>query len=85
MTVQIDVATFEFSLELAWLGAKCKGKTLLIIEILFALHRDSVTEDADLFEELEKLVSDVGKTVDGALFTADLLREKIPTRVVDVP
>ena len=46
---------------------------------------DSVAEDADLFEELEKLVSDVGKTVDGALFTADLLREKIPTRVVDVP
>ena len=45
---------------------------------------DSVAEDADLFEELEKLVSDVGKTVDGALFTADLLREKIPTRVVDV-
>ena len=46
---------------------------------------DSVAEDADLFEELEKLVSDVGKTVDGALFTADLLREKIPTRIVDVP
>jgi hypothetical protein len=45
---------------------------------------DSVAEDADLFEELEKLVSDVGETVDGALFSADLLREKIPTRVVSV-
>ena len=45
---------------------------------------DSVAEDADLFEELDKLVSDVGKTVDGALLTADRLREKIPTRVVDV-
>ena len=36
---------------------------------------DSVAEDADLFEELDKLVSDVGKTVDGALLTADRLRE----------
>ena len=26
---------FEFWLELAWLGAKCKGKTLLVIEIFF--------------------------------------------------
>ena len=26
-------------LELAWLGAKCKGKTLLVIEIFFTLHR----------------------------------------------
>ena len=24
----------------SWLGAKCKGKTLLVIEIFFALHRD---------------------------------------------
>ena len=30
----------EFWLELAWLGAKCKGKTLLVIEIFFALHID---------------------------------------------
>ena len=30
---------------------------------------DNVAEDTDLFEELEKLVSDVGKTMDGALFT----------------
>ena len=45
---------------------------------------DNVAEDEDLFEELDKLVSDVGKNVDGALITADLLREKIPTRVVDV-
>ena len=29
-------------------------------------------------------MSDVGKAVDGALLTADRLREKIPTRVVDV-
>ena len=26
-------------LELAWLGGKCKGKTLLVIEIFFTLHR----------------------------------------------
>ena len=29
------LSTFEFWLELAWLGAKCKGKTLLVIEIFF--------------------------------------------------
>jgi hypothetical protein len=32
---------FEFWLELAWLGTKrkTKGKTLLVIEIFFTLHR----------------------------------------------
>ena len=39
-TANSYVSTFEFWLELAWLGAKCKGKTLLVIEIFFALHRD---------------------------------------------
>ena len=33
------LSTIEFWLELAWLGAKCKGKTLLVIEIFFTLHR----------------------------------------------
>ena len=33
------LSTFEFWLELAWVGAKCKGKTLLVIEIIFTLHR----------------------------------------------
>jgi hypothetical protein len=33
------LSTFEFWLELAWLGAKCKVKTLLVIEIFFTLHR----------------------------------------------
>ena len=32
-------STFELWLELAWLGAKCKGKKLLVIEIFFTLHR----------------------------------------------
>jgi hypothetical protein len=27
------LSNFEFLLELAWLGEKCKGKTLLVIEI----------------------------------------------------
>ena len=36
---QYKMSTFEFWLELAWLGTKCIGKTLLIIEILFTLHR----------------------------------------------
>ena len=35
-----QLSTFEFWLEVAWLGAKCKGKTLLVIEIFFDLHRD---------------------------------------------
>ena len=30
----------NFGFELAWLGAKCKGKTLLVIEIFFALRKD---------------------------------------------
>jgi hypothetical protein len=38
--VSRKLSTFEFWLELAWLGAEHKGKTLLVIEILFALHRD---------------------------------------------
>ena len=33
------MSTFELWLEMAWLGAKCKGKTLLVIEIFFTLHR----------------------------------------------
>jgi hypothetical protein len=28
-------STFEFWLELGWLGANCIGKTLLVIEIIF--------------------------------------------------
>ena len=41
-TIQTNLSTFNFWLELAWLGSKCKGKTLLIF---FALRRDS-TETA---------------------------------------
>ena len=37
---KLQLSTVEFWLQLAWLGAKCKGKTLLVIEIFFALHRD---------------------------------------------
>ena len=33
------LSTFEFSLELAWLGAKYKGKTLVVIEMFFTPHR----------------------------------------------
>ena len=33
------MSTFEFWLELAWRGANCKGKTLLVNEIFFTLHR----------------------------------------------
>ena len=39
-TILQILSTLEFWLELAWLGAKCKGKTILVIEIFFALHRD---------------------------------------------
>ena len=35
------LSNFEFWLELAWLGENCKGKTLLVIEIFFTLHRYS--------------------------------------------
>ena len=31
--------TIWLRLELAWLEAKCKGKTLLVMEIFFTLHR----------------------------------------------
>ena len=33
-----NTANFEFWLELAWLGEKCEGKTLLVIDIFFTLH-----------------------------------------------
>ena len=33
------MSKFEFWIEQAWLGTKCKGKTLLIIETFFTLHR----------------------------------------------
>ena len=33
------MSTFEFWLELVWLWAKFKGKTLRVIEIFFTLHR----------------------------------------------
>ena len=33
------LSNIEFWLELAWLGEKCTGKTLLVIEIFFTLHR----------------------------------------------
>jgi hypothetical protein len=32
------LSNFEFWLELVWLGEKCKGKTLLAIEIFFTLR-----------------------------------------------
>ena len=32
------LSKLDFWLKLAWLGAKCKGKTLLIIEFFFTLH-----------------------------------------------
>ena len=32
------LSTFELWLELAWLGAKCNGKTLQVIEFFFTLH-----------------------------------------------
>ena len=33
------MSTFEYWLELAWQGSKCKGKTLLVIENFFTLYR----------------------------------------------
>jgi hypothetical protein len=39
------VSTFEFWLELAWLVANSKGKTLQVITIFFTLHRDCTITD----------------------------------------
>ena len=36
----VQMKTLKFASEINWpLGAKCKGKTLLVIEIFFTLHR----------------------------------------------
>ena len=37
---------FEFWLELAWLGAKCKGKTLLVIEIFFTFFNTALSQSS---------------------------------------
>ena len=34
----------EIWLELAWLGAKCKGKTLLVIEIFFTFFNTALSQ-----------------------------------------
>ena len=39
-------STFEFWLELAWLGAKCKGKTLLVIEIFFTFFNTALSQSS---------------------------------------
>jgi hypothetical protein len=39
-------STFEFWLELAWLGAKCKGKTLLDIEIFFTFFYTALSQSS---------------------------------------
>jgi hypothetical protein len=38
------LSTFEFWLELAWLGAKCKGKTLLVVAIFFTLPDTALSQ-----------------------------------------
>jgi hypothetical protein len=37
---------FELWLELAWLGAKCKGKTLLVIEISLLCTDTALTQSS---------------------------------------
>ena len=50
-----QLSTFEYWLELAWLGAKCKGKTLLVIEIFFTLHRWTLRSGAkSVFSNLSR-------------------------------
>ena len=44
VTIWLEVVTtFEFWLELAWLGAKCKGKTLLVIEMFFTFFNTALS------------------------------------------
>ena len=38
------MSTFEFWLELTWLRAKCKGKTLLVIEIFFTFFNTALSQ-----------------------------------------
>ena len=39
-------AIFVFWLELAWLGANCKGKTLLVIEIFFTFFNTALSQSS---------------------------------------
>jgi hypothetical protein len=39
VTIRLEVVNISILAWLAWLGAECKGKTLLVIEIFFTLHR----------------------------------------------
>ena len=39
-------STFEFWLELAWLGAKCKGKTLQDIEMFFTFFNTLLSQSS---------------------------------------
>jgi len=40
------LSTLEFWLELAWLEEKCKGKTLLVIEIFFTFFNTALSQSS---------------------------------------
>ena len=46
MIVTIQLSTFEFWLELAWLGANCKSKTLLVVEIFFIFFKTALSQSS---------------------------------------
>ena len=54
MDFTMQLSTFELWLELAWLWAKCKGKTLLVIEIFFTLHRYCTITESSIVAQYSK-------------------------------
>ena len=48
------LSTFEFRLRLAWLGAKCKGKTLLVIEIFFTFFNSTALSQSSIVAQYPK-------------------------------
>ena len=50
-------STFEFWLELALLGAMCKGKTLLVIEIFFTFFNTALSQYSIVAQYPKKNIS----------------------------
>ena len=46
------LSTFEF--KLTWLGAKCKGKTLLVIEIFFTFFNTALSQSSSIVAQYPK-------------------------------
>ena len=47
-------STFEFWLELAWLGAKCRDKTLLVIEIFYTFFNTALLSESSIVTQYSK-------------------------------